>query len=87
MELLVLTHKLAGALGHDWKLLATPLSIPDHELASTEVEEKTLLLKVNRLLKKWVNASDENDRTKMASLLGALNLKTYVQDSLKKENQ
>lgn len=86
MELLVLTHKLAGALGHDWKLLATPLSIPDHELAATDVEEKTLMLKVNRLLKKWVAASEENDRTKMASLLESLNLKKYVQEALKKDN-
>ena len=86
MELLVLTHKLAGALSHNWKLLATPLSIPDHELASIDVEEKTLLLKVNSLLKKWVAASAENDRTKMASLLESLNLKTYVEDSFKRDN-
>ena len=86
MELLALTQKLAGVLKHDWSLLAVPLAIPDYELASTGCEEKTLIMKINRLLRKWIDLSRGNDRARLASLLGGMegyNLNPCLQQSLR----
>ena len=86
MELLALTQKLAGVLKYDWSLLAGPLAIPDHELASTDYEEKTLIMKINRLLRKWIDLSRGNDRVRLASLLGEMegyNLNPCLQQSLR----
>ena len=85
MEILKLTQKLVGELGSNWKLLAVPLSTPDYELMSIEHEEKTLLLKINTLLVKWVDGDVCNDRAKLAALLGSVegfNLARHCRASL-----
>ena len=50
-------------------MLSSYLGIPDHELVATQVEERTLYRKINRLLKFWVNLSADNDRKQLASVL------------------
>lgn len=68
-EIVELTHKLMASLGDNWTMLGSYLSIPDHELVAVEVEERTLYRRVSRLLKFWVDLSDENDRKQLASIL------------------
>ena len=69
---MTLTTKLTGTVGNDWKLLAVPLSIDDADVNSTDHEERGLKSKINKLLTMWVDRDEENDRTKLAQLLGSL---------------
>jgi len=74
-------------LGENWTILGSCLGVPDHELVATEVEEKTLYRRVNRLLKFWVNLSEDNDRKHLASVLsqvGQYNLGQYASEVLQK---
>ena len=87
IELVELTYKLMGVLGENWTILGSCLSVPDHELVATEVEEKTLYRRINRLLKFWVNLSEDNDRKHLASVLsqvGQYNLGQYASEVLQK---
>lgn len=55
---------------------------------SIEHEERTLKMKINSLLVKWVDRDDDNDRTKLAQLLGSLdgyNLAYHCRESLQTE--
>lgn len=85
MELLSLTQKLVGCLGSNWKILAAPLSIPDYMLASIEHDERTLLLKVNKLLVSWVDSDVRNDRRRLAMLLGHVELEQHCRVALRTE--
>ena len=68
-EVVELTHKLMAVLGDNWTMLGSYLNIPEHEMVAVEVEERTLYRRVSRLLKFWVNLSDENDRKQLFSIL------------------
>lgn len=68
-EVVELAQKLMAVLGDNWTMLGSYLNIPEHELVAVEVEERTLYRRVSRLLKFWVNLSDENDRKQLVSIL------------------
>ena len=68
-EVVELAHKLMAVLGDNWTMLGSYLNIPEHELVAVEVEERTLYRRVSRLLKFWVDQSDENDRKQLVSIL------------------
>ena len=72
LEIVTLTTKLTGTVGSEWKLLAAPLSISDADVNSFDYEEKTLKMKINKLLTLWVDKDERNDRTRLSQLLGAL---------------
>lgn len=57
------------SMGDNWEMIGHFLQIPEHELVATKVEERTLYLRIYRLLKHWVNCSVENDRSKLARIL------------------
>ena len=86
LEIVTLTTKLTGTVGREWKLLAAPLSISDADVNSIDYEERTLKLKINKLLTLWVDKDEGNDRTILSQLLGSLdgyNLEHDCQMSLK----
>ena len=84
---LSLTQRLVGALGANWKILAAPLSISDCCRESIDHDERTLLLKVNKLLVTWVDTDERNDRNALATLLGSVagfDLAQHCREALKK---
>ena len=87
IELVTLTTQLTRTVGSEWKLLAAPLNIDDADVNSIDYEQKTLKLKINELLKIWVDRDEQNDRTRLAQLLTSLdgyNLVRACQESLRK---
>ena len=84
---MTLTTQLTRTVGSEWKLLAAPLNIDDADVNSIDYEQKTLKLKINELLKIWVDRDEQNDRTRLAQLLTSLdgyNLVRACQESLRK---
>ena len=69
---MTLMTRLTGTVGSEWKLLAAPLSISDAEVNSIDYDERTLKLKINKLLTMWVDRDEGNDRAKLAQLLGGV---------------
>ncbi len=78
-----MTQILMSKLGSDWIRLAPYLDFPDHERAATDDEEPTLYRRIHRMLKFWVESSENNDRKKLVSVLPS-DVVAEVSDVLKK---
>ena len=80
-----LTQKLMILRG-DWTILGPYLSLPDHELAAADMDERTLYNKISRLLKRWVDYDITNDRQKLGDILAGArsDLGFFAQQVLKK---